>query len=195
MSISTHLSNQRPTLPESIIVALIISLVGTIIYGTCKLLFGSILSFFFVVTTISFIYLLYLLWRSPRKEGRYTAFLIWCLITAITALTNISLLPYVLLQSGIIWLFRAYFYHHSFLTTAADGVLFLLGIATAIWTYINTQSPFLSLWTFFLLQALITVIPQKQSILDKPTHSTEQRFNRAKKSAENAIEKLLSTHP
>jgi hypothetical protein len=179
---------------EGIGVALILSLGGAVIFSTVKLFFSAFFSIFFLITAIAFIYLIYLLWRSPRREGRYTALLIWGLMTASAVLLDLPLLGYFAIQALTVWILRAFLFHRTLLPVFLDAGLTLLSLCAATWAYVSTHSPFLSLWSFFLVQALFCLIPQAQSKRQLKHTNSEQRFERARQSAESALTKLLNQH-
>ena len=90
---------------------------------------------------------------------------------------------------------RSLYFYSSVLPALTDLMLSGLGLAAAVWAAGQTGSVFLSLWCFFLVQALFVVIPTRI----RRRHSESSlgpdgldRFQRAHRSAEAAVRRLSS---
>jgi hypothetical protein len=129
--------------------------------------------------------------------GRVTVVAGWILVTGVTWFIAPPLLLFVLVQLGLIWLIRSLYFYSSVLSALADLGLNGLSLAAAVWAAGQTGSVLLSLWCFFLVQALFVAIPTRLSRgnREKPGGpEKEDRFQRAHRAAETAVRKLSSIH-
>ena len=69
------------------------------------------------------------------------------------------LLHYALIHLTSLWLIRSLYFHASILSTLLDFGVIALGLAVALWALIHSGSLLLSLWCFFLVQAVFVAIP------------------------------------
>ena len=184
---------KKPGLLDGVTVAMVISLAaaaaslllgGFIIYG---LLFELLL----YAATLT--YLLYLLKRSQARIGRLLVIAVW----AVTCLTcwffDVDLLEQVLIQAGMIWLVRSLYFHSSLFSALLDFGLVSAGLAASTWAMLNTGSLAAALWSFFLLQAMFSWLPQlgqKQARNDFRGSNDPSQFQSAHRIAEAAVRKL-----
>jgi hypothetical protein len=94
---------------------------------------------------------------------------------------------------GLIWLIRSLYFYSSLISALADFGLVLFGVASAIWAVLQTGSLSLSVWCFFLVQALFVAIPNAWKRSSKPgivSKSTQDPFQSAHRTAEAALTKL-----
>ena len=188
---------KQPTFLEGVAVALTASLLGSALYSVLSSAFpaGAVLRL--LIAGIGLAYVLYLLSRSRERVGRVTVVAAWTLVTGVIWFIEPPLLPYVLVQLGFIWLTRSLYFYSSVLPALADLGLHGLGLASAIWAAGQTGSVFLSLWCFFLVQALFVAIPARLNRRNRETPAgpeNEDRFQRAHRTAEAAVRKLSSIH-
>ncbi len=153
---------KSPGIVDGIVVALLISL-GAIAVG---LLFGGVIAystlFSTVVNVAALVYLIYLLRRSSARVGRVVVISAWLTLSLACWFFDIGPIEQVLLQAGLIWLVRSLYFHASLMAAALDFVLITAGIVASTWTTLNTGSLAGALWSFFLLQALFSWIPDPQ---------------------------------
>jgi len=188
---------KQPTFFEGVAVALATSLLGSALYSVLSSAFpaGTVLRL--LIAGIGLAYVLYLLSRSRERVGRVTVVVGWTLVTGVIWFIEPPLLPYVLVQLGFIWLTRSLYFYSSVLPALADFGLNGLSLASAIWAAGQTGSVFLSLWCFFLVQALFVAIPARLGRRNRGTPAgpeNEDRFQRAHRTAEAAVRKLSSIH-
>jgi len=174
-------------------VALAASLIGSVLFiGLASLFGGGLLRL--LVTALAFAYLVYLLARSQQRVGRLSVIALWLLISLAGWLLVPSTLAYLALQLCLIWLVRSLYYYHSVLSALLDLGLTGLSLLAAIWAWHNTHSLSLSLWCFFLVQALFVLIPRRFSgkQASAPAATQDDRFDRAHRAAQAAVRKLTS---
>jgi hypothetical protein len=96
---------------------------------------------------------------------------------------------------GIVWIIRALYFHSSVLPALLDlGLCALAGLA-AIATARHSHSMFLTIWSFFLVQALFVAIPPLINTRRiEPADHSQQRFKRALRTAEDAVRRMHTTH-
>jgi len=186
---------KQPTFFEGVAVALAASLLGSALYNVFSSAFPADAVLRLLIAGIGLAYVLYLLSRSRERVGRVTVVAGWTLVTGVIWFIDPPLLPYVLVQLGFIWLTRSLYFYSSVLPALADLGLNGLGLSSAIWAAGQTGSVFLSLWCFFLVQALFVAIPTRLGRRNKRTPAGpehEDRFQHAHRTAEAAVRKLSS---
>jgi NAD/NADP transhydrogenase beta subunit len=185
---------KRPGFFEGALLALALSLVGSLAYGALNLIFPAALVLPLVIAGLSLAYLLYLLHRSPERVGRLTTLAVWFVMAALVWLWPLGLPLYVLAHLGTLWLVRSLYFHGSLTAAVADLMLSGLALIAALWAIGQTGSLFASLWCFFLVQALF-------SSIRGPAHGAqgtagpdpEDRFGQAHRAAEAALRRLSSS--
>ena len=186
----------RPTCLEGVVVALIASLLGSLLYAVLVPTFpgGPILRL--LIAGIALGYVIYLLRRSPERVGRITVLAVWSLAAGAIWLMGPPLLLYLSLHLGLVWLIRSLYFYSSMLSALADLGLSGLSLAAAVWATSHSHSLFLSIWCLFLVQALFAAIPasMQRSGGATPAHQEQNRFERAHRAAETALRKHSSIH-
>lgn len=115
-----------------------------------------------VVSLAALAYFLYLLWRLPHRPGKLLLGVISSLLL-LPALVFLSFPALVLLSAGCLWLLRSWLRYRSPLSGICDALLIAFGLAAAVWAALQTGSILISLWCFFLVQALFCLIPRQFS--------------------------------
>ena len=187
----------RPSFLEGVVVALVASLLGSLLYAVLvpTLPSGPVLRL--LITGIALGYVIYLLRRSPERVGRITVLAVWSLAAAAIWLMGTPWLVYLSLHLGLVWLIRSLYFYSSMFSALADLGLSGLSLAATVWAASHSQSLFLSIWCLFLVQALFAVIPanMQRNSSTKPADRDEQdHFERAHHAAETALRKLSSIH-
>ena len=172
-------------------VALAASLLGSVLFIALASMFGGGL-LRLLVSALAFAYIVYLLARSTQRVGRLSVIAIWSLISLAGWLFVPSTLAYLALQLCLIWLVRSLYHYHSVISALLDLGLMALSLLAAIWAWHSTHSLFLSLWCFFLVQALFVLIPRRFSGRQAPAAMQDDRFDRAHRAAQAAVRKLTS---
>jgi hypothetical protein len=140
--------------------------------------------------------LLYLLSRSRELTGRISALLAWLVITIIAGLWQPSLAGLLLVQVGIVWLIRSLYFHNGLLTALADLGLNAIALAAAFWALQQSGNLGLTLWCFFLAQALFVFLlsGKPDSASDNLCLSANANdFQHAYHAAQAAVRKLYSS--
>lgn len=188
---------KQPTFPEGVAVALAASLAGGAVYSALDVVFPGAPVLRLLIAVISLVYIIYLLGRSPERVGRVTAVAVWLIVAGVLWFTQPPLPLYLCMHLGAIWLIRSLYFYSSVLSALADLGLNSLGLCAAIWAITRTNSVFLAIWSFFLVQALFVVIPKeafRRSGTNRAGQAGTDRFQHAYRSAEVAVRKLSSIH-
>lgn len=177
---------------DGVLVALVSSFVGSAVYYILSSLFADNLVIRFLISGLSLAYILYLLNRSNERIGRITVIAAWSIITITTWVIWPPAPLFILINLGSIWLIRSLYFYSSLISSFADLVLTVFSIAAAFWAASHTDSLFLTLWCFFLTQALFVMIPSnmKPAKTNTSTVNQEADFQRIYRAAESAVQKL-----
>jgi len=196
---------KRPTFYEGVLFALFASIIGSAIFGVFSGAFGNSGLVRLLIAAGGFCYVLYLLSRSDERIGRVTVILVWLVVAGLSWILVPSLLLYVLIHAGLIWMIRSLYFHESPVGALADLALMGLGWVVALWVGMHTGSVLISVWCFFLSQALFVFIPAnlfrhplKYSLKQKDKHTQyqssnsnhDQDFELAYRNAESALRRL-----
>ena len=188
---------KQPTFFKGVLVALVMSLVGSVLFTVLSPLFGGEVILRWLIAGMSLGYVVYLLKRSHEPVGRITVVLGWALLASIIGFLELSLPLYLMTHLLGVWLIRSLYYYAGILPALLDLGLSTLSLATGLWAFFHSGSLFLSIWSLFLVQALFVAIPS--SIRSKATETEAQplsgeRFEQAHRSAKSALRKLSSIH-
>lgn len=181
------------TLFEGVLVALICSFISSVAYVALSSIFSDSFLIRLLITGLSFAYILYLLSRSKERVGRFTFALVWTLIVTALWLFWPPFTVFLLTHLVMVWLLRSLYFYSSLFSSLADLALNGFSVATAFWAASHTGSLFLTIWCFFLTQALFVFIPGnlKHPISNRSsTLNNEADFQNAYRTAEAAIRKL-----
>jgi hypothetical protein len=188
---------KRPTFIEGVWVAIMASIAGAAVFTLLASFFSGGAVLRWVITGIAFCYVLYLLNRSGGRTGRVAVLTLW-LITVAAAWFFLPSVPlYVAFHAGMIWIIRSLYFHSSAVGSLADLGISGLSMATGLWAGLQTHSLFLSIWCFFLTQALFVAVPAGINALRTRTREQEigeDRFENAHRAAEAAWRKFSSIH-
>ena len=186
---------KQPRFFEGVGIALAASLIGGSLFAALTPVFaaGGVLRL--LIAGISFGYVVYLLGCSRERVGRVSVVAFWVLLAGGTWFLELPLTLYLLVHLVAIWLIRSLYFYSSLLSALADLLLSGLSLSTAIWAFTHSGSLFLSIWSFFLMQALFVVIPARisgRTGAADPDRVSENRFERAHRTAQAAVRKLYS---
>ncbi|MES9855434.1 MAG: hypothetical protein ABW166_02360 [Sedimenticola sp.] len=185
------------TFTDGVVIALIAAVVGTLLLTLLNTILPLEATLRLLITGAAFLYLTYLLKRSDQAVGRIVTLAVWVAISAISWLSGVPLPLYLLLQLGMIWLIRSLYFYNGLFPALADLGLHLLSLAAAYWVFIQTESTALTLWSFFLTQALFVYIPasiREQFTSIEKNQAKADRFNQAHQRAQTAVRKLSTNH-
>lgn len=186
---------KQATFFEGVALGFLASLVGSSGYSTLISIFQVDFSLRILVALLSFAYLLYLISRSRERTGRISTVTVWLVTAALAWFLPLPWPIYVLLHLGLIWLVRTLYFHAGFLAALADLGLLALGGLAALWALSQSNSLFLALWCFFLVQALFVVIPKQfypRSNVQSHSEDSQNTFQHAYRNAQAAVRKLSS---
>jgi hypothetical protein len=170
--------------------ALVLSAGGALAFTALAPLTGSGLGLKLVSLALSAAYLSWLLGRHEARAGRVASLTAWCLTAALLLAVDPALWTWVFVQAGLTWLLRCLYVHDSLPGALMDAGLNGLALAAAIATAAHTHSLFLSLWCFFLLQALYVLIPGARA--RRGTTGDRHAFEHAERAAESALHRLAT---
>lgn len=179
-------SHCKPSFGEGVIVALMLSVLGSIAYFIGYVILGAIIGFTPIIAMVAGAYALYLVKRSTVRSGKLFAASAVVAITGVFILVPVSL--FVLISAIIfgIWLIRACMFRSGVLDSVGDFLLIGTSVAAGTLAMLHTQSLFISLWTFFVIQALHIYLPVSVHGKEKETVH-ERKFEHAFKKAERAL--------
>lgn len=184
---------KRPGFVHGVLIALVLSILGSTAFSCLDWFMSGRPSLLGVITGLSLFYIFYLLKHSGERVGRVTVVTFWILLTAILWLTHMPVLMFIIAQTAMLWLVRSLYYYASVLSAMVDLCLAGIGITAAVWAGVYTNSLFFSIWSFFLIQALFTTIPEdwrKQTRKRKTGITPDDSFEHAWRCAEAAVSKL-----
>jgi hypothetical protein len=184
---------KRPGFLEGAGVALIAAIGGGVLFSALATLFVSDFVLRLLIAGMGMAYVLYLLRRSGEKIGRITSLSVWLVATLTIWLMGLSLPLYLLAHLGLIWVIRSLYYYSSLISALLDLGLLMFGLAAGVWAMLQTGNLFLSVWSFFLVQALFVLIPntwKKASDKAAVVNSEEDGFQTAHRTAQAALAKL-----
>jgi len=186
---------KRPTFLEGVGVAIAASIAGGVLFSAFGLVFAGSVASRLLIAGIGLAYVIYLLSRSDERVGRVAVLSLWLAMAGAVWLLSPSLPIYLLLHVGMLWVIRSLYFYSSVLSSLADLSVNGLSVAAAFWAAVQTGSVFMSIWCFFLTQALFAFIP---AVIDPRKSSNtnsivdEDRFEQAHREAEAALRKFSS---
>jgi len=186
---------RTPSFLAGVGLALAASLVAEALFDTLTWIWPVGLVLRLVVAGLGLAYCLYLLALARARAGRLTALLAWLAIALAVGLWSPPLPVFLLAHVGLTWLLRSLFFHQSLAAALADLALNGWCLAFALAAAARSGSLLLSVWCFFLSQALFVLIPQRLAPrqADSRPPSADDRFQRACRAAEAALRDLASS--
>jgi signal transduction histidine kinase len=170
--------------------ALVLSTAGALAFKAVAPLAGSGLGLKLLTLGLSAAYLLWLLARHEARAGRIASATAWCLAAALLLAVDPALWTWLFVQAGLIWLLRCLHVHDRLRGALLDAGLNGLALAAALATAAHTRSLFLSLWCFFLVQALYVLIPGTATRASPA--GDRDAFEHAERAAEAALRRLAT---
>jgi hypothetical protein len=188
---------KRPSFLQGVGVALLASFSGGVLFNVLSGPLPSELVLRAVIAMLGLAYTLYLLIHSEERVGRVTTVMLWSVMFTISWLGAPSLMLYLLLHVGSLWLVRSLYYYTSLLSALLDLSLCAMSLATALWAAAHTGNIFIAIWCFFVGQALFVGIPTSMR-RQEPAADSElidyAIFQRAHRTAEAALRRLSVNH-
>jgi len=183
---------KRPGFFEGAVVALVATIAGGACYSALTTVFPSTGVLRLLIAALGLAYIVYLLRRNEERVGRITTIALWLLAAVALWIFEPPSLLYLCGHLALVWLVRSLYFHSSLLAALADLGLVALGLAAAVWAARQSGSVALSLWCFFLVQALFVAIPARFPAEGGSANDAlpEDRFQRAHQTAEAALRSL-----
>jgi len=174
----------------NVAIALIASLLGGVLFEVLSLGLTNAESLRCVIVILGGLYTGWLMWSAKVTIGRLAILAAWSCVTLVLLIINPPVLVWLALQLTLICLVRCcYLYEHVWFALL-DALLCGLSLAAAWITALHSHSLWLSLWSFFLLQALFIFIPTKTNQSKQTALIPEIRFDQAHRHAVQALEQL-----
>ncbi len=188
---------RRPTFVQGAAVALVLALVSGSLFSLAAAVAGSSLGMRALMAVVAFGYLAFLLSRSRERTGRLTVTALWLVATTLMIVLDASHLTYALTHVLMLWLVRSLYFHSGLIAALLDLGLNALAVGAFAWAAAETQSVFLSVWCFFLVQALFVLIPARVGTgrTAAAARAADGRFDQAERNAEAALRRLLAHRP
>lgn len=183
---------KRPSVLQGIVMALGLSLTGGALFAGLTLSLANATALKLLIALLGLIYVAILLRQSSERAGRLSAIGLYLFASLICGLIDLSLPVFLIAHAGLVWLVRSLYFYASLLPALMDLGLTALGLAAAVWAANQSHSFFLSVWSFFLVQALFVVIPKRLSPTNARPSENDLKFNRAYRSAESALRRIHS---
>ncbi len=172
-----------------------ISVVGAVLFSVLSTSFSNDLVIRWIIAGAGLFYVIQLIRVSEQRVGYIATVVIWIIASAILFWWCPSLVLHLAAHTTLIWLVRSLYFYSSLLPTFTDFGFSFLSFCAAIWAAAHTGNVFLSIWCFFLVQAMCATIPEH---FKKKTGSSSvmqnDRFQQAYRRAESALSKLSSVH-
>ncbi len=184
----------RPNFLEGVLFALVASAAAGIFVALFAPFLGGLNAHYATLSTLTFVYVCYLLIRSGERIGRIVTVALLCTVMGSCALLSPLLWEYALILTLFVWFVRCMYFHSSLTASAIDLSVNVVAAAAALWCWSHTSSVVLTVWCFFLLQALFCMIPSAGFGEQRARRdATTADFANAHRRAENALRKLSST--
>ncbi|MFW2440401.1 MAG: hypothetical protein ACN4GR_13645 [Arenicellales bacterium] len=184
---------KRPSFIEGAIFALAVSTVGSVLLPVLSWTLPTATVLRLLIAGIGFSYVIYLLSRNDERIGRVTTIVVWSVAAMAVWIFAPSIVLYALLHLALVWLVRSMYFYSSALSALLDLGLSGFSLATTLWVASWTGSFFMTLWSFFLMQALFVAIPSSwksgSARVNRPDDSND-RFEHAYHAAQSAVRKL-----
>jgi len=184
---------KTPSFLEGVVVALVAAITGEILFTVMPWFVGRRLSILLIMSLLSLCYQLYLLRRAQGRTGSVSLILLWCIASFIAVALEAGIPLYLFIQLGFVWLTRSSYFRSNILGALADLGLHALAFSTGVWAYVRTESLFLTLWSFFLVESLFPLLPgttRQVSNTVPDENATNPRFEQAHRTAMAALQRL-----
>ena len=175
---------------EGVLVAFLLSVTGSFCMVAFSWVFGAAISAKLTLVFIVFIYLGYMMWRSPKRQGRVVVFSAWLILTLVLMLLNPGFVAYLIVQFLLVWVARSFFFYRSIMVALCDLLLVVVGVMLAVGVYVKTMSIGLAVWSLFLTQALCSFVHACAKKGSVPLQVQDDCFDKAYSNAEAALRKL-----
>lgn len=169
---------------------LLASAAGAVAFHACAPWLGHAASFRGVLVLLALASACFALADTQARIGRVVAVAGWLALLA-ALMTFDPPLPLWLGTTVLaLWLTRSLYRYQSLWQAGADAALSLFAVAAGVLALRHSQSLFLALWCFFLVQAATAWIPRGPRSTPPPAGD---RYDQAQRSAEAALRRLASS--
>ena len=188
---------KRPGFFYGVAIAFVLAAIAGVIFSALSPVLGVPFLVRFLITGCGGAYVMYLLFRTEIRSGRIATMTVWGLAALGIWILAPSFAWFVIAHTGLIWLVRALYFYAGLWPALADFGLSALALMAALATAKHTGSLFLSLWCFFLVQALFVSLPDRIRPLRGSAAtggSPGDPFEKAYRSADAALRRLSTQH-
>ncbi len=180
---------------HGVVVAAVLAPAAAVVFAALSVLWPGTFVIKLVITLLGGAYFAVIVVRAKLRFGRIALPLAWLLAAGIIAITATGLASFLVAHAVLLWLSRSLCCHTSVLSALFDLGLAALALIAASATALHSGSVLLSVWCFFLVQALFCFIPQHwqrcpSDTIDDPAAG----FTRAARRAEAAFLELNRNH-
>ncbi|MDX1561512.1 MAG: hypothetical protein R3305_01220 [Gammaproteobacteria bacterium] len=153
-----------------------------------------------VVAGLGLVLVLRAIGRSNEKTGRIVTVALWLAVSAGVYWLDLGLAGYVAVHATLVWLVRSLFSYARLTDAGLDLGMTALALCFAVFAAVRTDSVFLAVWCFLLVQAAQTAIPALGARLaagkaaDVPADDPNRGFADALKAADDALQRLAARH-
>ena len=178
---------------EGVFIALIIGFISSVLLFTLSSFFPTNILIRGLISGISIAYIVYLLSRSNERLGRIIVMTILLISISTLWFAWPPITFFIFGHMTIIWLVRSLYFYSSLVSSLTDLALNFSSLFIAFAVANHTDSIFLTLWCFFLMQALFVLIPK--SIQKPNSHSSislnnDEEFQHSFQAAQAAFQQL-----
>lgn len=174
----------------AVALALAISVLGWVLHSVIGGFVDIGVSLRVVVLVAAMLQVLALLATHPQRSGRVVAAGAGLALSGLLVLVDPALPVWLVAQTGFIWLLRSLQRYDSLIPAGADALLSAFALGAAIATAQHTHSLFLSLWCFFLVQALTAFVAVRTAAAHAASACGETDFDTSYRNAETALRNL-----
>ncbi len=185
---------KRPSFFRGVVVAAVLALFGAIAFSGLSLVVGGAPALKIVTMLLGGAYIVYLLRGANDRTGRIAVFVVWGFVTSGVWFFTADVAMTLVNQAVLISIVRALYHHASVLAGVLDLVLTAFALSAAVWASTHSGSMFLTVWCFFLVQALFVGIPSEfnKSLKQGREQTIEDEFSSALRAAETAIKRIAT---
>lgn len=182
--------NIKPSFINGALAGFFISFIGAIGFYGLALIMPFMVSAYLVIGIVGISYHCYLSSTQQSNKGLVSSITVLVLITMVSWLFAWSLLTVIILNCFLIWIIRSHNFYKSAISSICDLGILIASTVLAAYTFLHTDSLFLSIWVFFLCQALFVFIPTSVNSNSTQSHKRESKFFAAQRNAQNALSQL-----
>ncbi len=186
---------KRASFSHGVIIAAVFGFFASAVVATLTPFLGFGGVFRLIIPALGLAYLLYLMNLSSHRVGRVTTLSLWTVLAVTTWWAAPPLTLYLLIHVAAIWLVRSLYFYSGVLPALMDLGLNALSVSASVWAITRSDSVFLTIWTFFLVQALFVAIPPQVKGKTNPASDTtaeSEAFRQARRQADAALRQLFT---